>query len=117
MKKINLNGIRALILETLEEMSLGEAKKEEVKEDLPTAVPGKDDVGTGTTSSEPDEGDNMMNAMSTTEVQKVYSSIKSAFDYYEQEPSPERGQLIVSIVEKQLEFLQRIFPEPETEIK
>jgi len=50
MKKINKDGVRALIIETLEEMSLGEAKKK-VEEADPVHEPeptgGYDDVPTG----------------------------------------------------------------------
>jgi hypothetical protein len=59
MKKINKDGIRALIMETLEEMSLGEAKKkvEEADEEAFAEDPGKEsDGGVGSHNRNYDPG-------------------------------------------------------------
>lgn len=114
MKKINLQGLRALIVETLEEVSLGEAKKKMEEVGMEDENPGpnpEQDVGTGMDNPDFDMGDKEVENMSTTEIQKEKSKIDKAFEFYEQDPGDASLPILVTTLETSLKFIKSLLPQ------
>jgi|GEM_PF-5501976 len=106
MKKINKNGIRALIMETLEEISLGEAKKVEEMEE-PSVDPGDETAAAGRGAGGLDHSDEEVESMNTPEVQKEKAKIVRAFEFYQSEDDL---PILISTIETSLKFLESLLP-------
>lgn len=116
MKKINRDGIRALILETLEEVSLGEAKSK-VKEaegevEAPPIDPEDEIAAAGRGAREQEPSETEVAAMNTPELQKEKAKIDKAFEFYEQDPGDATLPLVITTLETSLKFLKSIAPKP-----
>ncbi len=116
MKKINRNGIRALIIETLEEVALGEAKKKVEEAPVDTQpVPDEDETAAaGRGAREEDHSDAEVEAMQTPEMEKEKTKIIRAFEFYQ---GLEDLPILISTIEATLKFCKSLLPPDNNQLK
>jgi len=117
MKKINRDGIRALILETIEEMALDEEKQKEKVEEAdevdvgsenPPVDPGDETAAAGRGAREQDPSEEEVAGMQTPEMEKEKAKIIRAFEFYQ---GLDDLPILISTIETTLKYCKSLLPQ------